>query len=64
MKQDEAVVNYLSNVIGTLVGEFNIRKILKDNEAKELIEIITDGVNEITKYFNLKNFNLDSEVKV
>lgn len=63
MTLEQALIDYLSKVTGTLVGILNEHKVLDKNKATELIGIIGAGIDEITHKYKLQKSTLDSETQ-
>lgn len=63
MTREQAITDYFSKIVGTLIGELSINKVLTDEKARELINIIGDGAKEITDGYKVEKSILDSEVQ-
>jgi len=63
MTREQAITDYFSKIVGTLIGELSINKVLTDEKARELINIIGDGAKEITDGYKVEKSTLDSEVQ-
>ena len=64
MKFEEAIVDYFSKVVGTLVSIIYSNKILDEEQSEELINIITDGINGVSKMYFIEKSVVDTDVKV
>jgi hypothetical protein len=64
VKYEEAVVDYLSRVVGTLVAELQAHKIVDEHKAEELITIVQEGIDEIFNAYKVENFDLDPKSQI
>jgi hypothetical protein len=64
VKFEEAVVDYLSRVVGTLVGELQSAKVLNEEKAEAVIVTIQQGIDDIAEYYNYQKNSLDVETQV
>lgn len=63
MNLETALTDYFSKTIGTLIGVLVENKVIDKAKAMELIDIITEGVDDISNSFKVKKSTLDSETE-
>ena len=64
MKLEAAITDYFSKVIGTLISIIHNNKILDKKQSEELINIISEGIDNISKMYCIEKSVVDTNVKV